>query len=56
MKSSNQKAELEQEYKSVSLYNEDIYRINKLTTTDKALYRFYVANKSIPPIHLRELF
>ena len=36
--------------------NEDIYRINKLTTTDKALYRFYVANKSIPPIHLRELF
>ena len=26
--------------------NEDIYRINKLTTTDKALYRFYVADKS----------
>ena len=23
--------------------NGDIYRINKLTTTDKALYRFYVA-------------
>ena len=35
--------------------NEDIYRINKLTTTDKALYRFYVADKSVPPIYLREL-
>ena len=35
--------------------NEDIYRINKLATTDKALYRFYVADKSILPIYLREL-
>ena len=35
--------------------NGDIYRINKLTTTDKALYRFYVADKSVPPIYLREL-
>ena len=35
--------------------NGDIYRINKLTTTDKALYRIYVADKSVPPIHLREL-
>ena len=35
--------------------NEDIYRINKLTTTDKALYRFYVADKSVLPIYLREL-
>ena len=35
--------------------NEDIYRINKLTTTDKALYRFYVADKPVPPIYLREL-
>ena len=37
--------------------DEDIYRINKLTTTDKALYRFYVADiyKSILPIYLREL-
>ena len=35
--------------------NEDIYRINKLTTTDKALYSFYVADKSVPPIYLREL-
>ena len=35
--------------------NEDICRINKLTTTDKALYRFYVADKSVPPIYLREL-
>ena len=35
--------------------NEDIYRINKLTTTDKALYRFYVADQSVPPIYLREL-
>ena len=35
--------------------DEDIYRINKLTTTDKALYRVYVASKSILPIYLREL-
>ena len=45
-------------WKSVSqsvFINEDIYRINKLTTTDKALYRFYVADKSVPPIYLREL-
>ena len=35
--------------------NEDIYRINKLTTTDKALYRIYVADKPVPPIYLREL-
>ena len=35
--------------------NGDIYRINKLATTDKALYRFYVADKSILPIYLREL-
>ena len=32
--------------------NGDIYRINKLTTTDKALYRFYVADKSVPPIYI----
>ena len=35
--------------------NGDIYRINKLATTDRALYRFYVADKSILPIYLREL-
>ena len=35
--------------------NKDFHRINKLTTTDKALYRFYVASKSILPIYLREL-
>ena len=35
--------------------NGDIYRCDVLTTTDKALYRFYVADKSVPPIYLREL-
>ena len=35
--------------------NGGIYRINKLATTDKALYRFYVADKSILPIYLRGL-
>jgi hypothetical protein len=36
--------------------NGDIYRINILTTIDNALYtQAYVANKSVPPIYLREL-
>ena len=46
----------EHELVSQSVFiNGDIYRINKLATTDKALYRFYVADKSILPIYLREL-
>ena len=32
--------------------DEGIYRINKLTTTDKALYWFYVADQSVPPIYI----
>ena len=47
--------ELDMKVSQSVFINGDIYRINKLTTTDKALYRFHVADKSVPPIYLREL-